>query len=64
MVMMDMRYIWSEIDSPDVISWRRQPSRLVVLRRSRKWRKVRGGLVVEDEWRVGIWERAGCEGDC
>ena len=42
MVMMDMRYMWSEMDSPDVMLKRRQPSRLVVLRRSRRCRKGRG----------------------
>lgn len=41
MVMMDMRYMWSEMDSPDSILLRRQPSRLVVLRRSRRCRKGR-----------------------
>lgn len=49
MVMMDMRYMWSEMDSPDVMPKRRQPSRLVVLRRSRRWRKGRG----EVDWEVG-----------
>ena len=42
MVSMDMRYMWSEMDSPDVMLKRRQPSRLVVLRRSRRCRKGRG----------------------
>ena len=64
MVMIDMRYMWSDIDSPDVISSRRQPSRLVVLRRSRRWKKGRGELVVENEGRLGTWERAGCEEFC
>lgn len=42
MVMMDMRYMWSEIDSPWLMSKRRQPSRLVVLRRSIRWKKASG----------------------
>lgn len=41
-VMMDMRYMWSEMDSPVSMPKRRQPSRLVVLRRVRRWRKERG----------------------
>lgn len=45
MVMMDMRYMWSEIDSPWLIPNLRQPSRLVVFRRSRRWKKGTG----EDE---------------
>jgi len=45
MVMMDMRYMWSEMDSPWLMPKRRHPSRLVVLRRSRRWKKGRG----EDE---------------
>lgn len=49
MVMMDMRYMWSEMDSPDVIPKRRQPSRLVVLRRSSRCRKGKGVL----GWAVG-----------
>ncbi len=48
MVMMDMRYMWSEIDSTRLISGkRRQPSRGVVFRRSMRWkngRGVRGGV--------------------
>ena len=39
MVMMDMRYMWSEMDSPFRRPMRRQPSRLVVLRRVRRWKK-------------------------
>jgi hypothetical protein len=66
---MDMRYMWSEIDSPWVMPKRRQPSRLVVFRRSRRWRKgigVVGGVVgagvgrvertVDGQVRFG-WER-------
>ena len=52
MVMMDMRYMWSAMDSP---WWERpaccQPSRLVDLSRERRWKKgigvdvfSRGGL--------------------
>lgn len=43
MVMMDMRYMWSDIDSPFRIPKRRQPSRLVVLRR---WRRCKKGIGV------------------
>lgn len=39
MVIMDMRYIWSEIDSPAEMPKRRHPSRLVVLSRSIRCRK-------------------------
>jgi hypothetical protein len=42
MVMMDMRYMWSEILSPLSIPKRRQPSRGVVFRRSRRWKKGMG----------------------
>lgn len=54
--MMDMRYMWSAMDSPaaDRMLKRRQPSRLVVLRRSRRWRKGRGGVVVEVEVEVDV----------
>lgn len=54
MVMMDMRYMWSAIDSPDVMPKRRQPSRLVVLRRSRRCRNGMGvgGLEGGGDWRV------------
>ena len=56
MVMMDMRYIWSEMDSPWLMLKRRQPSRLVVLRRSRRWKK--GSGEVELVWKgVGRVER-------
>lgn len=56
MVMMDMRYMWSEIDSPSWIPKRRHPSRLVVLRRERRWKKGIGelGLVGGGEGRVEI----------
>ena len=59
-VMMDMRYMWSEIDSPVVMPKRRQPSRLVVLRRSRRWRKGRGeeGEEEEGDGKVGMLARA------
>ena len=57
MVMRAMRYIWSEMDSPEVMPKRRQPSRLVVLRRARRWKKGTG-----DGWegvgRCGKVERA------
>ncbi len=39
MVMMDMRYMWSEMLSPEWMQKRSQPARLVVLRRSRRWKK-------------------------
>lgn len=49
-VRMDMRYMWSAIDSPLEMPKRRQPSRGVVFRRVRRWRKgigvVGAGLVV------------------
>ena len=58
-VMMDMRYMWSEIDSPVVMPKRRQPSRLVVLRRSRRWRKGRGAAEEEGGGgKVGMFARA------
>ena len=57
MVKMDMRYIWSEIDSPAVISKRFQPSRLVVFRRSRRWKKGIGEVGFEGTG-VGRAERA------
>lgn len=44
MVMIDMRYMWSEMDSP-LIPKRRQPSRFVVLRRSRRWKNGIGVFV-------------------
>lgn len=44
MVRMDMRYMWSAIDSLGLVEKRRQPSRGVVLRRSR--RCVKGRMVV------------------
>jgi hypothetical protein len=40
--MMDIRYIWSAMLSPLRIPKRRQPSRLLVLRRERRWKKGRG----------------------
>lgn len=51
--MIDMRYMWSEMDSPLSIPKRRQPSRLVVLRRSRRWKKGTG----EGEFSSGGWGR-------
>lgn len=39
---MDMRYIWSLMLSPLLMLNLRQPSRLFVLRRSRRWRKGSG----------------------
>lgn len=52
--MMDMRYMWSLILSPWLMPKRRQPSRLVVLRRSRRWKKGKGeeDLVVGRTGRV------------
>lgn len=48
-----MRYMWSAIDSPWTMPKRRQPSRLVVLRRWRRCRKGRG----DEEFVWGRWER-------
>jgi hypothetical protein len=45
MVMMDMRYMWSLMDSQSLMPKRRQPARWVVLRRSRRWKKGRGDVV-------------------
>lgn len=59
--MMDMRYMWSEMDSPDVMRKRRQPSRLVVLRRSRRWRKGRDEVGLDGGGGLGRSARAvGC----
>jgi len=44
MVRMDMRYMWSEMDSPFSILKRRQPARGVVFRRSMRWKNGRGEL--------------------
>ena len=41
-VRIDMRYMWSDMDSGEGMWKRRQPSRGVVFRRSRRWRKGRG----------------------
>lgn len=52
--MMDMRYMWSAMDSGCGMEKRRHPSRGVVLRRWRRWRKgigVLGG--VGEGWRGG-----------
>lgn len=48
-MMMDMRYMWSDIDSPWLMPNRRQPSRLVVFSRSSRWKKGTG----EEVWDVG-----------
>lgn len=50
-VIIDIRYMWSEMDSPWLMPKRRQPSRFVVLRRSRRWKKGKG----EVEFVIG-WE--------
>lgn len=42
MVRMDMRYMWSAMDSQLSMPKRRQPARLVVLRRSSRWKKGMG----------------------
>lgn len=39
MVRIDMRYMWSAIDSPWFMPKRRHPSRGVVFKRSRRWKK-------------------------
>lgn len=44
MVIIDIRYIWSEIDSAVYSPKRRHPSRFVVFRRSRKWKKAIGDV--------------------
>ena len=44
--MIDMRYMWSAMDSGWGRWKRRQPSRGVVFRRERVWRKARGEVVV------------------
>lgn len=46
-VMIDIRYMWSAMLSPWLMPKRRQPSRLVVFRRSSRWKKGIGvvGLV-------------------
>jgi hypothetical protein len=45
MVRMDMRYMWSEMLSQWLMPKRRQPARLVVLRRSSRWKKGTGEAV-------------------
>ncbi len=57
-VRIDMRYIWSEIDSPAVMLKRLQPSRLVVFSRSRRWKKGTGDVGFE-KMGVGRADRAG-----
>jgi len=52
-VRIDMRYMWSAMDSPWAMPKRRQPSRLVVFRRERRWKKGTGEAVLG--W--GRWER-------
>lgn len=50
-VMSAMRYMWSLMDSPWLRPKRRQPSRLVVFRRSSMWKKGMGEEVeVEGRW--------------
>ena len=49
-MMIDIRYMWSEIDSPLRMLKRRQPSRGVVFKRSRRWKK---GMGVVGGW-VGM----------
>lgn len=47
MVIIDIRYMWSEMDSPDSMPKRRHPSRFLVFSNSRRWKKGIGdvGLV-------------------
>lgn len=57
-VMMAMRYMWSEIDSPWFMPKRRQPSRFVVFRRVRRWKKGTGEVVCDTGWKgAGMVER-------
>lgn len=49
MLIMAMRYMWSEMDSPRAMPNRRHPSRLVVLSRSRMWKYGTG----ESEFSAG-----------
>lgn len=42
MVMIDIRYMWSAIDSPSVIVNRRHPSRFSRFNRSIRWKKGTG----------------------
>lgn len=44
MVMIDIRYMWSEMDSPDDMPKRRHPSRFVVFSCSRRWKKGIGDV--------------------
>jgi hypothetical protein len=46
MVMMAMRYMWSAMLSPWRMEKRRHPSRGVVLRRVRRWKKGIGVLLL------------------
>ena len=59
MVMMDMRYMWSEIDSPCSIENLRQPSRLFVFRRSMMWKKGSGEVELVSG-RTGKVDSTGC----
>lgn len=65
-VIIDIRYMWSEMDSAAHSPRRRHPSRFVVFRRSRKWKKaigdvgfVGGGAGSLDSSAVGISNRQG-----
>jgi hypothetical protein len=52
---MAIRYMWSPIDSPWLMPKRRQPSRLVVLRRSIMWKKAIGESVeVSGRWGISL----------
>jgi hypothetical protein len=53
-VMMDMRYMWSAIDSPWLIPNRRQPSRLVVFKRSIRWKNGSGEVELSSGWVVRV----------
>lgn len=61
MVINDIRYMWSAIDSPWAMPKRRQPSRFVVLRCESRW-KNGIGLVLCGVGRLcgGIVERTVC----
>jgi hypothetical protein len=56
MVRMDMRYMWSLMDSQSEMPKRRQPARLVVLRRSSRWKKETGRSV-DSAYLVGMSAR-------
>ena len=59
MVIIDIRYMWSDMDSPELIWNRRQPSRFVVFRRSRRWKKGIGESGF-DGMGAGRVDRTGC----